>query len=238
VLKGFVSWSGGKDSCLSCYKAKGIEVVYLLNMVTIDAKRSMTHGISSEVLRAQSECIGVPIIQKRTTWDTYEQNFKDILNELKKRGVGAGIFGDIDLQEHRDWVERVCSAVGITSVLPLWGKKREEVLKEFMDSGFEAILVAAKADLFGREWLGRRVDKSFVRDLQKMDIDLCGENGEYHTFVTDGPMFKKRLKIMESEEVLRGDHRFFHILKYRYEDKYEYENKHKHNGLKNARGKL
>jgi Predicted ATPases of PP-loop superfamily len=105
VLKCFVSWSGGKDSCLSCYKAKDVEILYLLNMVTIDAKRSMTHGINSEILHAQSECMDIPIIQKRTTWNTYEQNFNDILNELKKKGVGAGIFGDIDLQEHRNWIK-------------------------------------------------------------------------------------------------------------------------------------
>ena len=218
-MKAFVSWSGGKETSLACYKAmqdKNLKVEYLVNMVSEDGRRSRSHGLSSALLRAQSDAMGIPIIQRETTWESYEGVFKRAVSELRKEGIEIGIFGDIDLQEHRDWVERVCREIEIKPLLPLWKEDREKLLKEFIRTGFEAIVVATKADLLGREWLGRRIDEEFIEDLKKLnDVDLCGEKGEYHTFVYDGPLFKKRIEITKSKKVLREDNWFLEILEWK-----------------------
>lgn len=214
-MKAFISWSGGKESCLSCYEAmqsKDIEVSNLLNMISEDGRRSRSHGISVELLRVQSEAMGIPILQIRSSWEDYEKRFKRAVLEVKEKGIEAGIFGNIDLEQHRAWVERVCKEMGIKAILPLWGREREDILKEFINLGFEAIVVATS---FDKNWLGRKIDKKFLQELKTLEeIDLCGENGEYHTFVTDGPIFKKRIKILETKIVNQGKNLFLDILSY------------------------
>ena len=211
----FTSWSGGKDSCLACYQAsaRGLKVRYLVNMLTEDGKRSWTHGQSAELLQMQSQAIGIPLIQRRTTMANYETEFKNVLLALKREGISGGVFGDIDLDEHRQWIERICYQAKITSYLPLWGQAQEKVLRDFIDLGFEAVVVVAKANLFGEEWLGRKVDLDFLSELKKTGIQLCGESGEYHTFVTDGPLFKKRMEIRETNKVLKEGCWFLEIVK-------------------------
>lgn len=209
-MKAFVCWSGGKESSLSLYKATqnpDVEVVYLLNMISEDGKRSRSHGVSSNLLKVQAEVMGIPIIQRRTTWEIYEEEFKRVISDFKKEGIQVGVFGDIDLQEHRDWVERVCQRAGIKPILPLWKRKRKELLEEFIRTSFKAIVVATQADFLGKEWLGRQINEEFVRDLKALvDIDLCGENGEYHTFVYSGPIFKKPVEFIVDEKILENKH--------------------------------
>jgi len=153
----------------------------------------------------------------------YEAEFKDLLLSLKQKGTTGGVFGDIDLEEHRQWIERVCQQAGITPYLPLWGRRQEEILREFVDLGFEAVIVAAKADLFGEEILGRMVDLDFIKHLHELNetknITPCGESGEYHTFVVDGPLFGKRIEILETNKVLREERWFLEILKSDLKDK-------------------
>jgi len=212
----FTSWSGGKDSCFACYRAmlNGLKVCYLANMITEDGKRSWTHGQSSELLQAQAQAIGIPLIQRRTAMANYEAEFKDMLLTLRKEGVTGGIFGDIDIEEHRQWVERVCHEVGITPSLPLWGQNQEKILKDFIDLGFEAIVVVTKADLLGEEWLGRKVDLDFLSHLKQAKIQLCGEAGEYHTFVTDGPLFNQRIEILGTNKTLKEGYWLLEISQY------------------------
>ena len=215
----FTSWSGGKDSCFACYQAvaSGLKVGYLLNMITEDGKRSWTHGQSAELLQVQSQAIGIPLVQRRTTMANYEAEFKDALLALKQEGVRGCVFGDIDLEEHRQWIDRVCQEVNITPHLPLWGQAQQKILRDFIDSGFEAIIVVAKADLFGEKWMGRKVDSDFLSYLSELeqtnDIQPCGEAGEYHTFVTDGPLFNQRIEILKTNKVLREGHWFLEILR-------------------------
>lgn len=212
-MKAFASFSGGKESTISCYRATklGINISYLVNMTSCDGRYCRSHGISSEVLRIQAESIGIPLIQRKTSWENYEEGFKKVISRVKKAGIEAGVFGDIDLQEHRDWVERVCSEVGIKPILPLWGKEREQILKEFIEVGFKAVIVATKADFLGKEWLGRQIDEEFIKDLKTLGIDLCGEEGEYHTFVFDGPLFRKPIRIIPGKKVLKRNHWFLEI---------------------------
>jgi len=164
-------------------------------------------------LRAQAEAIGSPIVQRKTTWNTYEEEFKKAALDLKKEGIEAGVFGDIDVQEHRDWVERVCNEVGINALLPLWKGERVELLKEFIQTGFKAIIVATNSDFLGKEWLGREINGEFIEGLKAIgDVDLCGERGEYHTFVYDGPIFKKSVEFIIGKKVLKDKHWFLELL--------------------------
>ncbi len=216
----FTSWSGGKDSCFACYRAlaSGLEVRYLLNMVTEDGERSRSHGLSAKVLQVQSQAIGIPLVQRRAARDTYEAEFKGVLRTFKQEGIEGGVFGDIDFNEHQQWIERVCGEVDITPYLPLWGESQDKIMRDFIGLGFEAVVVTTKADLLGEEWLGRRVDMDFLKLLDELrktrEITLCGEAGEYHTFVTDGPLFDQRVEILETNKVLREGRWFLEILKY------------------------
>jgi uncharacterized protein (TIGR00290 family) len=222
MKKAFVSWSGGKDCCLAYYRAvdNGLDVRYLLNMATEDGMRSRSHGLSKDVLEMQAEAIGLPLIQGKATWDGYEEEFCKILMSLKEQGVTDGVFGDIDLDIHREWVERVCNKCGITAHLPLWMEDQSKLLKEFIDSGFKAVIVATDAVVMGEEWLGRRVDLHLMSDLAKTNkITPCGEAGEYHTLVTGGPLFKKELELVSAEKVSRDEHWFWDIKTCKYKDK-------------------
>jgi uncharacterized protein (TIGR00290 family) len=216
------SWSGGKESCFSCYKAisEGFEVSHLLNFVSKDG-RCMSHGLNSSLIAAQSQAIEIPIVQRKVTWDTYEQEFKTVIRELKQTGVDGAVFGDIDIQEHKDWVDRVCNELDIEPIMPLWDRDPEQILTDFIDEGFEAIVVMVRADLLGEEWLGRRVDESFVSDLLKLrnKVHPCGELGEYHTYVTNGPLFKRRIKILDSSRILKNGYRFLDISKHEVSEK-------------------
>ena len=212
-MKVICSWSGGKDSCLACYRAMqdGLTVSYLLNMA-VDGK---SHGLDRGLILAQSQAMGIPLAQRVVTWDTYTDGFKKSVGELKEKGIEGMVFGDIDLQEHRDWVENTCAELDVKPFLPLWKQERSELLTEFISAGFKAVVVCVKSDVLGREWLGRRVDEEFVRDLGHLGIDLCGEAGEYHTFVVDGPIFNKRIELLESRELERKDKWILDILEYK-----------------------
>ena len=214
-MKAFCCWSGGKESALSYHrskKEKKTEISCLLNMINEDGKHSRTHGISSALLRAQAKAMGIPLIQRKTTWNGYEAEFKKAVAEFKNNGIEAGIFGDIDLQEHRDWVERVCKDIGVKAILPLWKEEREKLLEEFIQAGFKTVVVTTKAQILSKDWLGRYIDQQFLADLKKIkSVDLCGEKGEYHTLVFDGPIFKNAINFITGKKHLRRDYCFLEI---------------------------
>lgn len=214
-MKTFVSWSGGKDSALACYHAgqkHGVRVAYLLNMLSGNGTHSRSHHLSVAVLKLQAEAMGIPLMQRKVTWQGYEEEFKKALTFFKEEGIEAGVFGDIDVREHRDWVERVCSGNGLNAVLPLWQRSREMLMEEFIFLGFKAVVVAVKLECIGSEWLGRVLDKDFIRDIKQLGtVDLCGENGEYHTFVYDGPLFKKPVVFAAGEKIVEDKHCFLEL---------------------------
>jgi uncharacterized protein (TIGR00290 family) len=204
IMKVFVSWSGGKDCTLAACKAmsQGHQVSYLINFISEDGQRSRSHGIRREVIALQAEAIGIPLIQAATSWEEYEENFKRVVGELKNEGVEGGVFGDIDIDEHRQWVERVCSELGIKPLLPLWLMEPEELLNEFIEMGFKAIVVATKLD---KSLLGRSLDEQLLNEIKGFGAHPSGEYGEYHTFVTDGPIFQRLLKVIQGEVRRKGD---------------------------------
>ena len=211
------SWSGGKDGCFACYEAmrQGYQVTYLVNFITQGHRRVSFHGTDTKLIQLQSQAIGIPLLQKETTWNRYEQEFKEAVRSLVPKGIKGMVFGDIYLQEHLDWVERVCGDIGIEAVLPLWGRNTKEIVSDFIDSGFEAIIVSAKSKLIGQEWMGRYVDMDFISYLSEKDIDPCGETGEYHTLVVNGPIFKSRIEIEQSKVVQRNSHWLLDTSQYR-----------------------
>ena len=117
-----VSWSGGKDSCFALWKAisQGVYVSHLLNFINEDSEKALSHGLAPELVALQAQAMELPMLQTRVTWETYEAGFKAAVEELKLRGITGLVAGDIHLQEHRDWIERVCGEVGVEAVLPLW----------------------------------------------------------------------------------------------------------------------
>ena len=206
-----VSWTGGKDGCYACYKAmaEGYQITHLLNFR--NAKKIGSHEINPMVIQAQSQSIGIPLIQR--SFLSYEQEFKNTVLDLRAQGerIDAAAFGHIET--HKMLVDRICRDLDIELILPLWRQRSESLLRQIIDSGFEVFIVSIKDGLLDREWLGRRIDENFSEDLAALDasIDPCGENGEFHTIVTDGPIFKKRIVISESEPVLREGYWFLNI---------------------------
>ena len=209
-MKVFASWSGGKECALATYKAilQGHKVLYLLNFISEDGERSRSHGIKAGVLALQAEAIGIPIIQVKTSWENYEENFKNVVSELKDKGIEGGVFGDIDLEEHREWVERVCGEVGIKAFLPLWGIKPEKLIDEFLRLEFKAIVVATKLE---EGLLGKVLDKALVSQISRLGSHPCGESGEYHTFVKAGPIFSRAIKVTRGERERRDNMWFWEI---------------------------
>jgi len=226
-MKLISSWSGGKDSCLVLFKAiqKGYEISILLNFISEEYKRCCFHGVSSELMNIQAEAIQIPIVQKSVPagMEEYENQFKLAVNELKeKRKIQGMVFGDVYLEEHKSWVDRVCNDLGIIPIEPLWNLPAEKVVKEFIDIGFKAIVISAKADLFEEDFLGREINYDLISEIKKKNICCCGENGEFHTFVYDGPIFKKKIIINETEKILKEGfwkHWFLDIKKYKIEQK-------------------
>ncbi|HPJ29775.1 MAG TPA: diphthine--ammonia ligase [Methanothrix sp.] len=220
-----VSWTGGKDGCLAAYRAicEGRRIGHLLSFWNMT--RQGAHEVNPGLLSAQAEAMGIPLV--RTGFSSYEEEFKRVVQSLnqsrKENGegekIGSAVFGHI--QTHDRLVERICGDLGIELLMPLWMMDSAEIINELIDSGFEVVLVGVKADLFGQEWLGRRIDESFLADLRALDssIDPCGEDGEFHTLVLDGPIFNQRIRITRSEPTLRGDLRFLDILEFAVEDK-------------------
>ena len=218
-------WSGGKDSCFACFKAglEGYNVSYLLNFISEDGSRSISHGLDSELIALQAKATGISLIQRQTARGKYEKIFEDTMNKLKREDIKAVVFGDIYLQEHKDWVDRICDKLNVKPVLPLWNLDTKDIIEDFIDKGFEAIVVSAKQEIFTDKWLGRKIDKTFIEDVCnfKRHIDLCGESGEFHSFVINGPNFKKRIKILAANKTIRNGYHNLNIKKYKIENKDE-----------------
>jgi len=206
--KVFCSWSGGKDSCLALHRAgqAGVKPACLVTMMIEDGNRSRSHGLRQDVVEAQAAAMGLPLFCRATSWNEYERNFIDVLAEVKACDVEAGIFGDIDLQAHRDWVERVCDEAGIRAMLPLWNEPRLDMVRECIDAGIDCRIVSCKAELMGQEYLGKSLTHELATSLESAGIDACGENGEFHTVVVDGPMFNMPLELEAGEVYEHGGH--------------------------------
>ena len=195
--KFFCSWSGGKDSCLALHRAitAGAKPVYLLTVISEDGIRSRSHGLRKDVLEAQASAMGIPLLIGCAAWEEYEAVFVGALHKIRGKGIRAGVFGDIDFPPHLEWEEKVCVKTGLTAYLPLWECSRLKLIEEFLALGYKAMIVTVNEKNLGRNFLGRIIDRETISEFQKIGIDPCGENGEYHTLVVDGPIFSTPLSV-------------------------------------------
>ena len=186
----FVSWSGGKDSCLALWRSQqsGFKVTHLLTALEETGSRVRSHGVSVQLMRAQAAALKLDIEFLSASWKEYEYQFIEKLTFLKSLGIQSGIFGDIDLIAHREWEEKVCGAAGIAACLPLWNEDRLSLVNEFFHAGFKARVSCVDGRFLDDTFVGCEFDQSFI-DRLPAGVDACGENGEFHTFVYDGPNF-------------------------------------------------
>ena len=212
--KFIMSFSGGKDSILALYKMikKGYEPVALLTTIKKDKEKSWTHHLDNNFLRRVSESLEIPILLVECDVDDYERKFEEALFKAKDMGATICAFGDIDIELHRNWDLDRCKNTGIEAKLPLWQQNREELVYEFIDSGFETIINKVNLKYMGVEFLGKVLDRKVIEDIKLTGADACGENGEYHTFVIDGPLFKNRINFI-NEGVIKDMNYGYLIIK-------------------------
>lgn len=202
-MKIVASWSGGKDSCFALYKAlnEKHDVMSLLTFMQSETTTNF-HGLNAKLLDAQAQALGISLVKPVTTPETYERQFKDALHQFKIQGAEGLLTGDIyEVAGHEErWLERVCREVGLQPIRPLWMGDTRQLLQDFINAGFEATVVRTKNSVIGEEWLGRQLNQRFLHEILKLkNVDPCGEGGEYHTVVTDGPIFKNRILITETK---------------------------------------
>jgi uncharacterized protein (TIGR00290 family) len=211
----FCSWSGGKDSCLSLHKAMrhGGIPKFLLTTCVEEGGRSHSHGLSLNILEAQSLSLEIPFVTVNTSWSQYRDNFVRSVRNLKGKdnSITRGVFGDIDIESHGQWERDVCRDAGVEAYLPLWKMDRKSLLREFLSAGFKAMIIAIDSTKLDPRYLGRVVDEKLIKELEALGIDSCGENGEYHTVVFDGPIFKFPLHLKRSEMALRSGYYFLDV---------------------------
>ncbi|WP_430409594.1 diphthine--ammonia ligase [Kordia sp.] len=209
MKKAYFNWSTGKDSSLALYhilKNKEYNVTQLVTTVNKDYERVSMHGLREALLDAQVKRLQLPLqkiyFPAEVSMASYDETMKKATASLVDAGYKYGIFGDIFLEDLRKYREEKLSEVGITAVFPLWKQDTKTLLKEMLALGFKAITVCVNAKLLDASFVGRIVDESFLNDLPST-VDPCGENGEFHTFVYDGPIFSSPIEFTIGEKVLK-----------------------------------
>ena len=204
-----LAWSGGKDSAFALYelqKSGQYEVVGLLTTVTRDYDRISMHGVRRMLLEQQAESVGVPLrkilIPVNCTNEIYEQLMAEEMERLKREGITTVAFGDIFLQDLKDYRERNLAKVGMKGVFPIWQRDSRELVESFIKLGFKAIVSTCDPKKISSEFCGRVIDNGFITALPQ-NVDPAGENGEFHSFAFDGPIFKQPVRFTVGEKVLR-----------------------------------
>lgn len=209
LQKAIFNWSGGKDSALALYKiqqSKEFEILTLLTSISQKFQRISMHGVRKELLELQAKSVGIPLtimeVPEMPTMDSYETAMRNTLKPLVENGAETSIFGDIFLEDLREYRENKLAEVGLKGVFPLWKQPTDRLIKEFLDLGFQTITTCVNEKYLDQSFAGRIIDEDFLKDLPK-NVDPCGENGEFHTFVFDGPIFSKPISFEIGETVFR-----------------------------------
>ena len=207
--KAVMNWSGGKDSAFALHKAlqnKEFKIEYLLTTVNSHWQRISMHGVRRELLRKQAEAIGIELIEvllpEMPSMEDYETEMNKTLDFLLSKGITHSIFGDIFLEDLRHYREQKLQEKGLIGVFPLWQIPTQNLIKDFIAQNFKTITVCVDATKLDQKFCGRLIDREFIAELPK-DVDVCGENGEFHTFVYDAPFFRKVIKFSKGETVFR-----------------------------------
>ncbi|BBE31670.1 ATP pyrophosphatase [Tepiditoga spiralis] len=191
------SWSGGKDSCFALYKMKqnGWIPYKLFTMFKEDGERSRSHALPISVLSEQAKSMNIELEKENATWDNYEKIFIKKLINYKKEGIENIVFGDIDLEQHKEWEKMVCKKANLNAHLPLWKLNRKSLPIDFIKSGFKATIIAVKDSILDKSFLGKELNEQLINKLIDNNIDPSAEGGEFHTIVTDGPLFNYKIKL-------------------------------------------
>ncbi len=215
MQKVLLSWSSGKDSAMALHelrKDKDIEIVALLTTVTEGYDRISMHGVRCELLERQAEAVGLPLVKvlipTKASNDEYEKQMRWVLEAHQSQGVNTVAFGDIFLEDLRLYREKNLAQLGMQAIFPLWKKDTRALVSELSRLGFKAVITCVDTQALGKEFAGREIDERFLAGLPA-GVDPCGENGEFHTFVYDGPIFTHGLRVEPGEKVLRED-RFYY----------------------------
>jgi uncharacterized protein (TIGR00290 family) len=209
------TWSGGKDSALALYEVQrrnGYDVVALLTILTEVYDRISMHGVRGILLERQADSLGLPIekvyISKNCSNEEYEAKMREVLQKYLRAGVSSVVFGDIFLEDLRKYREDNLSKIGMKTVFPLWKRDTTDLAHEFIDLGFKAVITCVDSNVLDKAFVGILYDQQFLSELPAT-VDPCGENGEFHSFVYDGPIFEERVSYTKGEIVF-GDNRYWY----------------------------
>ena len=206
--KAIFCWSGGKDSAYCLHKVlieKLYDVKYLLTIINGEFKRISMHGVQEALLDNQVESIGIPLLKVRVyegSNDEYEKQMEAVLLKAKAEGISDVIFGDIFLEDLRAYRENNLAKIGMKAVFPLWEKDTTLLINDFIKQGFKSITCCINDGYLTEDWIGKEINKSFIEQLPG-NVDPCGENGEYHTFCYDGPIFKNKIRFTGGERIYK-----------------------------------
>ena len=210
MKKAIFNWSGGKDSSLCLHrllKTNEYDIQYLLTSVNTRFQRISMHGVRESLLERQSASIGIPLhklmVPEMPSMEMYDHMMARALREFKKEGIDYSIFGDIFLEDLKKYREEKLTQVNMRGIFPIWKISTDQLIREFIDLGFKAVLVCINERYLDKSFAGRPIDKDFLKDLPK-NVDPCGENGEYHSFVYDGPIFQTPISFQMGEVVYRN----------------------------------
>lgn len=205
--KAVFNWSSGKDSALALYKTlkdDQFEVTTLLTSINEEFQRISMHGVHVSLLEKQAESLGFPLIKmelpKEPSMEEYREIMSKTMNEIQSQGITHSIFGDIFLEDLRKYREDQLQSIGMKAVFPLWKQNTSHLINEFLDLGFKTIVTCVNETFLDKSFAGRIIDQNFIKDLPE-NIDPCGENGEFHTFTFDGPLFKNAIEFEIGETV-------------------------------------
>ncbi|MFH1925473.1 MAG: diphthine--ammonia ligase [Chloroflexota bacterium] len=216
--KVIVSWSGGKDSALSLYEIQrdgNYQVVSLLTSISEPHDRVSMHGVRRTLLEQQSRALGLPLIKipipRECSEEEYESRLMDVLGKVKSDGINHVVFGDIFLEWIKEYREKNLSRLGMTPILPIWGRETLELTRSFISLGFKAVITCVNTKLMPRSFLGKVLDENFLSELPP-GVDPAGENGEFHSFVFAGPIFRQSIPFALGRTVTRDSYYFRDLL--------------------------
>ena len=207
-MKFAVSYSGGKESALALYKAirQGHTPILLITTFNEDRKHSYSHGINETILNRVSDSLGIPSLLVKTKDEDYTRDFEKALIHAKELGAEACVFGDVDIEGHFAWCSERCENVGIQPLFPLRGESRKNVVYDFLDSGFTANISVVNTKYLSECFLGQQLTREIADRIATEGADICGENGEYHTFVSAGPIFRHPVRFSFAEKTEKNEY--------------------------------
>ena len=209
-----ISYSGGKDSALALYRMlqQGHVPTVMITTINTEQQRSWFHGIQTELLLAVSQSLRIPLIVCECAPANYTQQFEHSLKKARLMGAEACVFGDIDIEGHKAWNEERCKQAGLQCALPLWHEDREALTREVIYTGFKTLIKIIDTQKLGSSFLGQTLTVPLIERMKRLGVDVSGENGEFHTFVYEGPIFTTPIPIKLGETADFGTHQAIDII--------------------------